>query len=234
MEGLATLKAKLLDLVFPPTCFACGTPGQYMCTACLPSTLVARQRCIICGADSLNGLTHARCTNTITPWGASSWLSYQDMAIRKLIWSGKYSFARHVFEQMGIAWAHALQKELPSSIFQNACISAIPLHTSKLRHRGFNQAEVLANSLSKTLTLPYVPLLIRAKNTKPQKDLDRNTRLENLQAAFTITPQDLSPIKTIILIDDIITSGSTMRSATKTLKQQYKDINIWCLGFAQD
>ncbi len=93
----------------------------------------------------------------------------------------------------------------------------IPLHPSRRRKRGYNQAELLAKELSKRSGIPMDSgLLERVKKTRAQKDLNDQERLANLKNAFSIRKGEL-PYKKIILVDDIYTTGSTMDAAAREL-----------------
>lgn len=93
----------------------------------------------------------------------------------------------------------------------------VPVHPARYRQRGFNQAQLLAEGLSRGLGLPCLPeLLMRTKKTEPQKSLDPSGRLKNLKKAFVAgeVPED---IKSVILIDDIYTTGSTIEACSRAL-----------------
>jgi ComF family protein len=95
----------------------------------------------------------------------------------------------------------------------------VPVHASRRRRRGFNQAEELARRLSEKLGIPVDShILIRTKKTVPQKNLNPAERLRNLEQAFSVAslpPRD----KTILLIDDIYTTGATAEACAKILKE---------------
>lgn len=93
----------------------------------------------------------------------------------------------------------------------------IPLHKSRLRWRGFNQAELIAQELSQRWNIPIrTDLLIRNKSTGPQADIkNRNDRIANAKEIFNVV---LRPPSTLILIDDLSTTGSTLDEAAKVLK----------------
>ena len=96
-------------------------------------------------------------------------------------------------------------------------IVPIPLHKSRRRKRGFNQAELIAKKLGKELGIPVsVDTLFRTRKTKPQKELNDQERKSNLKNAFEIGKNDLE-FKKILLIDDIYTTGSTIDIATTIL-----------------
>ncbi len=93
----------------------------------------------------------------------------------------------------------------------------IPMHTHKLRERGYNQCHEIAKHLNKTAHIPYESqALFKVKETKPQSSLERKKRLTNLKNAFNADKSKLEG-KTILLLDDVSTTGSTLREATKCL-----------------
>lgn len=105
---------------------------------------------------------------------------------------------------------------------ENAVIVPVPLHSSKLRHRGFNQAEIIADILKDLTGMQVINALIREKNTAPQSELKNNdARTRNVKGSFrinsTINNQQLTD-KQIIIVDDIYTSGATINEAAKVLK----------------
>ena len=94
----------------------------------------------------------------------------------------------------------------------------VPLHPSRKRKRGFNQAELLARRIGTQLEIPVFPkALRRAKKTLPQKQLNQQERLKNLRQAFV--PGNLPPeVGTVLLVDDIYTTGSTLEACAQALK----------------
>ena len=98
------------------------------------------------------------------------------------------------------------------------CLIPIPLHPSRQKKRGFNQAEEIARRIGEDWSLPIdTKVLIRVKKTRPQKDLDSATRQKNLEDAFTADKKRAQAYKRVILVDDIYTTGSTMESCAKAL-----------------
>ncbi len=95
----------------------------------------------------------------------------------------------------------------------------VPVHDSKKRERGYNQAEVLAKELGKIMNLPVETKLIeRVRKTTPMKDLSVSERQNNLKRAFKICRNDVK-LKTIIIIDDIYTTGSTIDAMSYELRR---------------
>lgn len=104
----------------------------------------------------------------------------------------------------------------------NVVIASIPLHKDRERRRGYNQSELLARELSKLLQIKYIPnLLMRPKKTIPQFELKKEQRATNIIGAFEMNKKFKKSIQTknIILIDDIATTGATLRECAKTLKR---------------
>ena len=105
------------------------------------------------------------------------------------------------------------------SMWKAEVLVPIPLHPSRRRKRGFNQAELLAKALSVRSGIPMdASLLIRTKKTHAQKELNDQERLANLKDAFSIQRRNI-PYHNLILVDDIYTTGSTIDTAARLLKE---------------
>jgi len=111
-------------------------------------------------------------------------------------------------------WASA---DIQALINQADWLLPVPLSAQRLRERGFNQSLLLAQRLSPHKTL--VDALLRLRNTSPQAGLTRADRLHNLAHAFTCNPRELALLqrKRVVLIDDVLTTGSTLRACTEAL-----------------
>ena len=95
----------------------------------------------------------------------------------------------------------------------------IPLHKSKFNKRGYNQAALLAEEISKGCGIPVrEDILIRTRKTASQKKMDHATRQNNMKKAFHMVKNDVK-LKTIILVDDVFTTGNTIEAAAEVLKQ---------------
>lgn len=128
-----------------------------------------------------------------------------------------------------------IQKEQFYPLLQKESVFIpIPLHKKKLRKRGYNQAELLAKGLSKHFNIPIVDCLQRVKETKTQVGLAKEERAENIKDAFAIKPAFLEQIRgfqQVFLIDDVATSGATLREAAKVLKKAGVK-SVWGLTLA--
>ena len=98
-------------------------------------------------------------------------------------------------------------------------ITAVPLFSSRLKERGFNQSELLAERLADHLGVPSdFTLIERVRDTRPQFDLKRHERLSNVSGAFRFSGNDVRG-KKILIVDDIMTTGATLSECSKALKE---------------
>lgn len=152
---------------------------------------------------------------------------YYDGPVRKLIHDMKYNdmprnavyIARKMYECVCEQGVHA------------DIVTYVPVHKSRLRERGFDQSEMIAAHLSYRLKLPMQTLLVRTKETRPQYDLNARERAENMKDAFSLVPASDISGKTILLVDDIYTTGSSMRECAKLIAAQAKVISF---AFSRD
>lgn len=154
--------------------------------------------------------------------GYSLWLHHQPVsgAIYQYKFHNKRCFANIFAKEMVKNYGWAIRK------WEIDAILPVPLHRSKRRKRGYNQAEILAKEIAKEWNLEGVgkeiPVLndvvFRVKKTKPQKTLDDVERQKNLQHAFAVA-SDWKPLKNILVIDDIYTTGATIEKIAEKLKE---------------
>jgi len=229
------IKTFFLDTLFPISCLSCGDEGAFICVDCkVTIKALEHQRCIVCQHQAPFGLTHPGCQ---TPHGADglvSFYDYHDDKVSQILIKGKYSFIPGTYDVLGKIIAEKIKNDhqhLLSPSISN--LAPIPLHPSRKRWRGFNQAEVLCQTLSAELNLPIADVLQRDKMTKTQKDLKKEQRLKNVSDAFKLKPNANVHGKNIILIDDVTTTGATLQEAAKILKRN-GSAKVICLTVARD
>jgi len=191
------------------------------------------QRCIVCQKNTPFGFTHPHCQ---TPHGADgliSFYNYHDEAVANIIIKSKYNFLPAVFLELGKIIAGQIKTTYPLLTANSYELAYVPLHSSRQRWRGFNQAEVLCQSLSQNLGLACINVLVRCKITKTQKDLKKEGRLKNVTDAFKLNPKADVHNKNIILVDDVTTTGATLQEAAKVLKRNGA-AKVICLTVARD
>lgn len=141
--------------------------------------------------------------------------------IQVLIHYMKYKGYYKIGSLLGNKLSEILSVNLPTISSSCKIICPIPLHPAKLRDRGYNQTQYIAEPIATKFSIPLLPdLLKRIKNTKTQTRLNIQERKENMKNAFAVNPkyQDLIRNKRIMLVDDIVTSGATANEATKVLR----------------
>lgn len=210
----------LRDLLFPKFCCCCGYVGTYICTYCASKlSYFAPDVCIYCHRASAGGLTHPACCRRGGIQGFVTIFHY-NTPLKRIIKNIKYRRARAVWgELVSIIDPRILTKLSPHKrSFDDFVIQPIPLHPIRKKERGFNQADLVAQWLSLVIEKPVVDQLVRIKHTPAQAQLSRRAdRHLNMQSAFDLKPDAHIDGRSIILVDDIVTSGSTVKSAAATL-----------------
>lgn len=218
----------LLDFFFPKRCVGCGRVGTYFCDQCRETIRVIKENeavCPVCERLALDGKTHPACRTRYTPDGLTSFFHY-DGVVRKAIKALKYRLVTDL--------ASEFISLVPDESFNNAVLLPIPLHSSRYKERGFNQSEVLGSEIAEKLQISMrTDILMRTKKTDPQAGLKhRKDRLENMNGVFALQRTMNNELRTIILFDDVFTTGATMRAATAELKRHGAK-NVWCITIAR-
>lgn len=231
IENFKRLGRGILDLVFPISCLVCGRDGEFLCSDCLAKLpRLEKQKCIVCTKPSPFGKTHPDCVTRNTVDGMICAASYQDKNTKKIIETFKYNFVSDLSKPLAQMITETVISQNLLEYFQEFILVPVPLHKKRLNWRGFNQAVLLAMELSQNLKIPIEDkLAIRDKHTKPQVNLTADERKRNIENAFSVTSEVAG--KKILLVDDVVTSGSTANEIAKLLKSN-KAAEIWILAFA--
>ncbi len=221
----------LVDYIFPRRCLGCGRVGQYFCGDCrkkIRSITLNESICPVCEHPAIAGMTHPRCRTRYAPDGLTSFFHY-DGAVREAVKVLKYRFVSDL--------AREFVALVDSSAFDGIPLSdslvPIALHSSRLRYRGFNQAEVLGRFVSEKLHIPItVDILRRTRGTSPQAEIaNRRQRLQNVEDIFTAHESAVRG-RNVLLFDDVFTTGATIRSACKALKRVGAG-SVWAITMAR-
>lgn len=213
----------VLDLLYPAKlkCSICGRPG-------------AATACHICMAslDYLQGLTCLHCgkqlneqyQDSICP-DCKTGVFHYDRAYSCFAYSGMgkeliYKFKYEGKTQLAGTIAELMAERLRNEMLEIDAIVPVPIHKNKLEARGFNQSYIIAQELGKRLRKPLIPCLVRTKETKEQYNLDKAQRYVNIIGAFSVELMyNIDKYKSILLVDDIYTTGSTVNECSKVLKK---------------
>lgn len=224
-----------LDVLFPKKCVRCKKVGEYICANCFARiSFDTRLICLVCGKNSIEGLTHPSCRGKYTIDGAFCGVVYKDI-IRKLLYQFKYQ--PYLTDLQPILTELLYESLIQQSAFIQALATKpvlipIPLSAKRLRKRGYNQAELYAKGLKGKFGLEIQQLLVRSKETRPQFGLSREDRQDNMKDAFRFGGVNVTQ-KTAFLVDDILTTGSTLYEAAKTLKKNGFE-KVWGITFARE
>ncbi len=216
------LLSGLLDAVFPPLCPVCreGLIDEGLCTDCAKTVRWIRKPfCSVCGIPFSTGTDTHRCAGCIKkrqPFEmARSAIYYQGAGLRA-IRRFKYRYDMTVVESLRRFVIHGF------GLFGTDCfdlIVPVPLHPRRLRERGFNQALLIARILERHSGIRVEPrVLRRIKHTSPQVALEEKERLANVKDAFRVEDERLVRNRRVLLVDDVMTTGATIRECARTLK----------------
>jgi ComF family protein len=219
---LAQLLDDVIDLVYPPRCFCCGggTDLGRFCGECSAelSLLEVSAACPRCAGPLGDGSACAWCGgNGIFPFQSIAALGPFRDPLRRMIHKIKY---RHGWPIAEILAERMIRHPRTRALLeQTDCLVAVPLHGARQFGRGYNQAHTLAVQLSRRCGIGLVHPLVRLKNTPSQTAVgSRRDRAENLRHAFGLIRRGGVTGRRVTLVDDVMTTAATLKSAAAALK----------------
>lgn len=217
------------EILFNRKCLICFKYGKYICRDCFYKNIGKNLilRCHVCNSETRIGLVHKECLENTYLDGVISLSSYTN-TLKHLIFKVKYQYIYQIFKDLG-EFLSDYFKEF-NILNKNILITCVPLSKKKMNLRGFNQAEVLAKVIANKLNIPYVNLLQRNKDTKALYSQDKYSRKESIVNAFKVNQEYINLLEntkfntldSIVIVDDIYTTGTTLNECAKVLKQLYK------------
>lgn len=227
----------LLDFLFPKYCVQCRKFGSYLCPTCFSYVAFAETGfCTVCQRAAIGGLTHPICKKSLTIDGVFSSLVYTGV-VKKLVYQFKYKPYLVGLKPLltDFFYEGLIQKEtFYRLITQEGVLVPVPLHASKLRKRGYNQAKLLAEGLAQKLDMSVRDILERTRNTKTQVGFSQKERAENIKEAFRLKKgyeEKMKGVKSVFLVDDVVTSGATLKEVAKVLKKAGV-VTVWGITLA--
>lgn len=232
-----TVLRHVLSVLFPERCFKCGARGALLCEKCVNTLLRYRPRCVRCARDMCGGGAQ---NTTGVPEGSALCVfckthaspsrlpcdeiivaqSYRTPPIQKAVRALKYHSAATLQETLaGLLWKKSAFA-FDGMVSDNAVIVPVPISAQRLRRRGFNQSALLASAIARRATLPFIDqALMKIRHTKPQSETPRRSaRIANMRGAFAVYRPETIRGKTVIIVDDVITTGATIIEASRALK----------------
>ncbi|HLA28716.1 MAG TPA: ComF family protein [Syntrophales bacterium] len=233
--------AGLTDALFPPRCMACGAvlseEKQSFCSDCfLEIKFIRSPLCSCCGQpfaepgdkDHLCG----DCLLSRPPFSVARTLGRYEMALMDVIHKFKYGGKIASGVRLGKMMAESSYGDF--NIADYSLIMPVPLHTRRLRERGFNQSMILAEEISRlfSVNLDFLSLR-RAVCTESQTSLSKEMRERNIKSAFSVVDAEKIKGEKIILVDDVYTTGSTVKECARILlKNKAAEVAVLTLARA--
>lgn len=210
------------DLIYPRRCPVCDSVldwhGLPVCAPCAQTIhFLEEPLCRKCGKklEKIEAEYCYDCSHKIH-WYEEGIALFEYRTVRESLWRFKYAGRQEYAQYYAMAAAERFGDKIRS--WQAQALVPIPIHRKREQKRGYNQAGLFAKELSKRLAIPLLDnFMIRCKNTAPQKNLDDRERQNNLKRAFKIYENDVK-LDTLIIIDDIYTTGSTIDAAASVCK----------------
>ncbi len=211
----------LLAVVFPSECPGCAAPVDRptrgpLCARCWSALPRHRHPACLCGMPLPAGGSCARCRRGLTPFERGASLGPYDGGLRVLIHELKYRGRRRVASRI----ADRLLEDVAvrELLTPGAVLVPVPLHPRKRKERGFNQSELLAEELARRLDLSVAACaLVRRADTAPQTGLSAAARRRNVRGAFAVRRRALIDGRTVVLLDDVLTTGATAGACARAL-----------------
>ena len=214
------LKDDILDFVYPQTCPICQNPlrreEKDVCQRCWKAlALLPSPYCPYCKSflENENEIINHQCPSLSNPRerrilavrSVGTFDDHYQKLIHRLKYDKKIQLGKRLAQRLG----HSISKDKEFA----GCdmVIPVPLHRARERERGFNQSEVLAEGISRAMGISLArDILKRKKNTKDQTYLNAQQRAENVRGAFVVSQPEKVHGKSVILVDDVMTTGATL------------------------
>jgi ComF family protein len=200
---------QLLELIAPHQCLGCDTEGSLLCELCRNAVVPVLSRCYACGHPTDAYRTCCGCAQASDL--SQVWVSTcYDGPAKELIHKLKFGRAKIAAKDIAAVMAYII----PSGDW---LVTYVPTANSRVRQRGYDQAQCIAKQLAAMLGLVYAPLLVRQGDQR-QLGQNRSSRKVQMQTAFKTTRNEIIIKQPILIIDDVITTGATIEAAAHALK----------------
>jgi len=225
------IKEFFFNLFFPKFCLICRREGSYLCEDCFSlidlCALQEKKYCPFCHWPLLNPqetiCLKCQRKNYLNDLEYAAF--YDNFVVKKLINQFKYKpYLKDLAKTIAfLIILHLILKDKLNH-FKNFILIPIPLHKKRLKQRGYNQAKEIAKEISFFLKTVFAPdVLIKTKNTPSQVNLKKEEREKNVINSFSVSQTKKILNKKILLIDDVMTTGATLKEAARVLKRAGAD-----------
>lgn len=238
LSGVMKIGGAALDVLSPPQCAGCGKEGKYVCDNCQIFISENALICPICQKASPFGERHLHCHERHGLDGLTSIWDYDGVVkniLHKIKYDGVFHAVKEIIERAFGTMANdetRFKDFLSFADLNNTCLTYVPIHKKKENRRMFNQSEKIANEMGKYFNLETIKLLEKIRETESQTKLTIKERLENVKESFDLKFGLEEMPKNIILVDDIWTTGATMKECCKVLKKAGAE-KVWGFTMAR-
>ena len=233
---------QFIDLIYPPMCPICGNflpekgsnsewPGFPICLSCLDEfSEVSHPCCTVCGRPFESWVEGDHpCETCLRKWPFYSKVIVPYLyegTLMSAIHQFKYGGKSHLAKSLGPFLASFVGEQLNG--MDGLLVMPVPLHPKRLRERGFNQSLLLARHVASQLDVDLDFLsLRRIRYTQPQTGLKKDQRRKNVRKAFGLIDPKMVKGRTIILVDDVTTTGNTLNECARILKRAGAE-HVYC------
>ncbi len=214
----------MISLLFPKECLVCSKTGLWLCKICQKHLFSTLPNCCVCKKLSNGFETHAGCLKENSFKSIVTFWKYNEYS-KKLVHNFKYKHRYRVGEFL----FSLLEPKLRKINFEDSLLVPLPSHSTKTLERGFNPTQLFCEMISEKMKVDMNTKLVwkKEKNVS-QASLNYEKRKENVQGVFEVNKSEIDIVKSykqILLVDDILTTGSTMQELCQEVKKNI-DIDI--------
>ncbi len=210
-----TIKS-IVDFLMPIACLHCGVEGAFLCQQCIDSSVgLPNNTCVTCAEPTAEHVYRCgECATLPPPLDRLVPIFRYGGAVRSAVHALKY---RHITAIAPVI-ADLISEHPYSKNAQIDCVAPVPIHTERLRERGYNQAALLAQHVAENRQLLFIPdALSKTRSTASQVDLTKHERTTSLRGAFAAN-FDFDDAH-VLLVDDVSTTGNTLMNCAAALKR---------------
>lgn len=200
------------EWLFPVKCIGCNKEGVELCDKCKLRLVRAKQVRVECRKGSIGGRTHKKCCKELGLDAVFKVYRYEGL-MQRIIKAVKYRFRQQLLGECVGEYGRR-------QVFMRVDgVVPVPLHRVRENWRGFNQAMILAEILAESWGVKVLEVVKRRKATRPVAELGKKEREREILGAFELVNMELIKGKRLVVVDDVITTGGTMKEVAKVLKK---------------
>lgn len=218
---------KILSFLYPDNCISCGKLGGLICKECTNLLIPTLPECYHCRTISSKSKTHIQCLKDVKISYMEVFFQYNDVS-KKLLRQYKFNRTKRISKTLYQLISPSLPRAFLNIDPETAVIIPIPLHKQRETERGFNQSQLISEMISQDYGIRVLEAN-RLTNTKTQSKLAAEERYKNTFGVFAFSEKVrkiLKGMKVAIIIDDVMTTGSTLNSLATAVSEVSPDVEI--------